>query len=118
MEATRTLSGLALAALVGSGAGHGAMTFPTPRNAIDATLPAFADWGYPCDATHQGDNCSITFCDGKTSCQAACPKSAHNDNVDALTADNGLSCYWYVVAPRGPHRAGHTARAASGEAGS
>ena len=81
--------------LVGTAAGHGAMTFPTPRNAIDAPLPAFKAWQYPCDATHQGINCSLTFCGDAKNCQGSCPKSAHNGVVDALTADNGQSCYWF-----------------------
>ena len=44
------------------------MTFPTPRNAIDATLPAFKKWAYPCDATHQGVDCAITFCGNAQNC--------------------------------------------------
>lgn len=28
-------------------------------------------------------------------CQGACPKSAHNGQLDALTANNGQSCYWF-----------------------
>ena len=44
------------------------MTFPTPRNAIDATLPAFKKWAYPCDATHQGVDCTITFCGDAKNC--------------------------------------------------
>ena len=51
---------LHLYTLVGMASGHGAMTFPTPRNAIDATLPAFQAWRYPCDGTHKGINCSLT----------------------------------------------------------
>lgn len=81
--------------LAASVAGHGAMTFPTPRNAIDASLPAFKAWKYPCDATHKGVNCTMTFCGDAKSCQGSCPKSAHNGVVDALTADNGQSCYWF-----------------------
>ena len=47
--------------------GHGAMTFPKPRNAIDGSLPEFKAWHYPCDATHKGVNCTMTFCgEGKT----------------------------------------------------
>eukprot|EP00729_Bicosta_minor_P010877 gene10877-35269_t len=75
--------------------GHGAMTFPTPRNAIDATLPPFKDWKYPCDATHKGADCKMTFCSDGENCQGACPKSAHNGQLDALTANNGQSCYWF-----------------------
>ena len=97
MKAAVALSGLA--ALVGPVAGHGAMTYPKPRNAIDGASPEFKRWGYPCDATHQGVDCSHTFCDGNSShrCQGSCPKSAHNGDVNALTADNGLSCYWYSI---------------------
>jgi len=75
--------------------GHGAMTFPTPRNAIDGQLPAFKAWKFPCDKTHTGENCSITFCGDAKNCQGSCPKSAHNGVVDDLTADNGQSCYWF-----------------------
>ena len=48
--------------------GHGAMTFPTPRNAIDGQLPAFKAWKFPCDSTHKGENCSITFCGDAKNC--------------------------------------------------
>jgi hypothetical protein len=89
------LTSIALVGLAAGVAGHGAMTFPTPRNAIDATLPAFKKWAYPCDATHQGVDCAITFCGNAQNCQGSCPKSAHNGVADALTADNGQSCYWF-----------------------
>ena len=59
------LAASGLAALVGSVVGHGAMTFPTPRNAIDGALPQFKAWGFPCDEDHQGANCGHTFCDGE-----------------------------------------------------
>ena len=39
--------------------GHGAMTFPKPRNAYDGTLYPWVDWAFPCDPTHQGDNCTV-----------------------------------------------------------
>lgn len=136
-----------LVAACGHASGHGAMSFPTPRNAIDASLPPFQAWGYPCDSTHQGVNCTMTFCSAGRNCessilcrafhsrishaarcravwfaslcaclpshtslttvntvyiykirctgQGACPKSAHNGQVDALTASNGQSCYWF-----------------------
>ena len=103
MKGTLALSGLAALVVlpVGPVAGHGAMTYPTPRNAIDGALPAFKSWGFPCDASHKGVDCSHTFCDGNNTgdrgCQGSCPKSAHNGDVNALTADNGLSCYWYSI---------------------
>ena len=35
-------------------AGHGAMTFPKPRNAYDGELAPWTKWAYPCDTTHTG----------------------------------------------------------------
>jgi hypothetical protein len=58
-----------LAGLVGYTTGHGALTFPTPRNAIDGALPQFKAWRYPCDAAHQGVNCTITFCGDMHNCE-------------------------------------------------
>lgn len=58
-----------LSCCVASVIGHGAMTFPTPRNAIDGVLPEFKAWRYPCDATHQGVNCTITFCGDMQNCE-------------------------------------------------
>lgn len=55
--------------LVGYTTGHGALTFPTPRNAIDGVLPQFKAWRYPCDAAHQGVNCTITFCGDMQECE-------------------------------------------------
>lgn len=75
--------------------GHGAMTFPRPRNALDGQLPAWQSWSYPCDATHQGVNCQMTFCENGQNCQGSCPISAHNGHIDSLNASNGQSCYWF-----------------------
>ena len=84
-----------IATLVGTAVGHGAMTFPPPRNSIDGTLPDFQAWSYPCDDTHKGTNCKMTFCRDGKNCQGVCPKSSHNGQVDSLTAANGQSCYWF-----------------------
>ena len=66
-----------------------------PRNAIDAVLPDFQAWSYPCDAAHKGVNCTMTFCGNGKNCQGACPKSSHNGQVDSLTASNGQACYFF-----------------------
>jgi hypothetical protein len=53
-------------------AGHGAMTFPRPRNALDGDLAPWTNWSYPCDSTHQEKMCrrihssSICFKAGST----------------------------------------------------
>ena len=75
--------------------GHGAMTFPKPRNALDGALDPWAQWAYPCDAKHQGDMCKITFCEHGKDCQGSCPISAHSGSKNALNASNGQSCYWF-----------------------
>ena len=41
-------------------AGHGAMSFPKPRNSYDGQLEPWTNWSYPCDNTHRGDNCTVT----------------------------------------------------------
>eukprot|EP00658_Telonema_sp_P-2_P049544 TRINITY_DN3768_c0_g2_i5.p1 TRINITY_DN3768_c0_g2~~TRINITY_DN3768_c0_g2_i5.p1 ORF type:complete len:285 (-),score=64.54 TRINITY_DN3768_c0_g2_i5:53-907(-) len=74
--------------------GHAAMAHPRPRNAIDGSLPPWTNWSYPCDATHQGDMCAITFCEDGHNCQGSCAISAH-DGPDKLTASNGQACYWF-----------------------
>ena len=60
---------LALAGLV-IVSGHGAMTFPKPRNALDGVLEVFQAWKYPCDATHRGINCTISFCVDGHNCES------------------------------------------------
>jgi len=75
--------------------GHGAMTYPRPRNALDGDLPAFTSWAFPCDATHKGVNCTMTFCGDAKNCQGSCAKSAHDGRKDSLTANNGQACYWF-----------------------
>ena len=40
--------------------GHGAMSFPKPRNSYDGQLPPWSNWAYPCDDAHRGENCTIT----------------------------------------------------------
>eukprot|EP00729_Bicosta_minor_P008934 gene8934-1856_t len=82
-------------------AGHGAMTFPRSRNAYDGTLAPWSSWSYPCDRTHQGDNCTITGVvgvDAKHYAQigGACPISAHDLHAAGkLNASNGQACYWF-----------------------
>ena len=66
--------------------GHGAMTFPKPRNALDGALDPWAQWAYPCDDKHQGDMCKITFCEDGKNCQGSCPISAHSGSKNALNA--------------------------------
>ena len=145
------LRAAAVLALTGTAEGHGALSFPTPRNAIDGArpasepnrrrrgpgsgtrggaaarstprrgrgdvaaatlrpdavanrraaaaagaLPAWTEWAYPCDATHQGENCSITFCeDGDAACQGSCPITARSGVAGELAASNGQACYWF-----------------------
>ena len=67
--------------------GHGAMTFPKPRQSLDGAIPPWSNWSYPHDKIH--------FCyDGKT-CAGACPISAHSGVPGHLNASNGQSCYWF-----------------------
>jgi len=75
--------------------GHGAMTFPRPRNAMDGDLSPWTEWAYPCDDTHKGESCAITFCEDGKNCQGSCPISAHNGVQNALNATNGQACYWF-----------------------
>jgi len=75
--------------------GHGSMTHPKPRNAIDGQLSPWKNWSYPCDASHHGDMCKITFCEDGKNCQGSCPKSAHNGVADQLNGDNGQACFWF-----------------------
>lgn len=86
---------LLIAGLVSLTAGHGAMTFPRPRNALDGNLPAWTSWKYPCDATHNGINCSINFCTAGRDCQGSCSMSAHSGVKNALNGSNGQACYWF-----------------------
>jgi len=84
-----------LLAVVAGAYGHGAMTFPRPRNAIDGHLSPWSNWSYPCDGTHQGKHCQITFCENGKNCQGSCPISSHSGVKNALNASNGQSCYWF-----------------------
>ena len=43
--------------------GHAALSFPRPRNALDGALDPWSNWSFPCDATHRGAACAITFCE-------------------------------------------------------
>ena len=82
-------------------AGHGAMTFPKPRNSYDGELAPWSDWGYPCDDTHKNENCTIAGVvgvDAKHFAEigGACSISAHKPGVKgALNASNGQACYWF-----------------------
>lgn len=84
-----------LLAVLSGADGHGALSFPRPRNALDGDIAPWSAWSYPCDSTHQGGNCSITFCEDGKNCQGSCPISAHNGLKNALNASNGQSCYWF-----------------------
>jgi hypothetical protein len=86
-----------LLASVRLAAGHGAMTFPKPRNAYDGALQPWSDWGYPCDGSHQHENCTVTGVVGLTPTHfaeigGACSISAHSGVEGALNASNGQSC--------------------------
>lgn len=71
------------------------MVFPKPRNALDMNLAPWQDWGYPCDATHQGPQCAITFCTDGKNCEGSCPVSARDGTTGHLAASNGQACYWF-----------------------
>ena len=75
--------------------GHGALSFPRPRNAIDGSIAPWSSWSYPCDKTHRGDQCKLTFCEDGQKCQGSCPISAHSGVKGALNASNGQACYWF-----------------------
>eukprot|EP00939_MAST-03C_sp_MAST-3C-sp1_P000416 g416.t1 len=75
--------------------GHGALSFPRPRNSLDGSIAPWTNWAYPCDKSHQGENCSITFCEDGHNCEGSCPISARNGRANALTAKNGQACYWF-----------------------
>ena len=72
--------------------GHAALSFPRPRNALDGALDPWSNWSYPCDATHRGDACAITFCENGKKCAGSCPIQ---DAKGGLNASNGQSCYWF-----------------------
>lgn len=74
--------------LPGIAAGHGAMSFPKPRQSLDGALAPWSKWRYPGDA--------IKFCEHGKDCAGACPISAHKAGApDALNASNGQACYWF-----------------------
>lgn len=81
--------------LIGVADGHGAMTFPRPRNALDGDLDFWKSWSYPCDETHQGADCAIHFCYDTKDCRGSCPIAAQNGIKNALNASNGQACYWF-----------------------
>jgi hypothetical protein len=68
MSRTMATGSLVVAAMVGLAAGHGAMTFPKPRNSLDGVIEPWTKWAYPCDETHKGDDCAITFCENGQVC--------------------------------------------------
>ena len=72
--------------------GHAALSFPRPRNALDGALDPWSNWSYPCDATHRGAACQITFCEDGKNCAGSCPIT---DAKGGLNASNGQSCYWF-----------------------
>jgi hypothetical protein len=75
--------------------GHGAMTFPKSRNSLDGGLAPWTNWSYPCDASHQGLMCGISFCCGGKDCQGSCSVSSHNGEAGALNGSNGQACYYF-----------------------
>ena len=82
--------------LVAHAHAHGAMSFPRPRQSLDGTLAPWTSWGFPCDSTHQGQECKIDFCDDDPStCIGLCPISAHSGVKDQLDASNGQACFWF-----------------------
>ena len=85
----------AWAALVVSCVGHGAMSFPRPRNSLDGALAPWSNWSYPCDETHAGPDCALGFCEDGKDCQGSCPISSHSGAKNALNASNGQACYWF-----------------------
>ena len=103
----RLLSGAALiVGMIAGASGHGAMTFPRPRNALDGDLALWKDWSYPCRDGQKGSSCSIKFC-GKppnatqdpNTCVGTCPVSAHSGEENRLTGSGGQSCYWFSCVP-------------------
>jgi hypothetical protein len=92
---------LLLATTAELAAGHGAMTFPRPRNAYDGALPPWSDWHFPCNTGEaENPNCTITGVvgvDAKHFAEigGACSISAHSGVKGALNASNGQSCYWF-----------------------
>ena len=66
--------------------GHGAMTFPRPRNAADGELANWTSWAYPCDESHKGNNCRITFCEDGKDCEGSCPYAGAASHLHTLRA--------------------------------
>ena len=84
-----------LLTIIAQAHGHGALSFPRPRNAIDGAIAPWASWAFPCDASHAGDECKLTFCEDGQHCEGSCPISAHSGVKGALNASNGQACYWF-----------------------
>ena len=76
----------ALIFLGGRVAAHGGLTFPRPRNALDASLAPWSNWSYPRDPIH--------FDYTGTDTAGSCPKSPHDGDADHLVS-NGQACYWF-----------------------
>jgi len=89
------LRGVVLGSALGLASGHGAMSFPRPRNALDGGLAPWTEWKYPCDATHQGKNCALGFCENGKDCQGSCAIPAKDGIAGELSSINGQSCYWF-----------------------
>ena len=85
--------------LVASVAGHGAVTFPKPRNSVDGTLAPWTSFGqgcdYPSNYTGSGAGCDVTFCTTGKGCEGSCAVSAHSGVKGALNGSNGQACYWF-----------------------
>lgn len=100
MAIAAPMAALVFLASVKLAAGHGAMTFPRPRNSYDGELAPWSDWSYPCDDAHQKENCTITGVVGVNAehfagIGGACSISAHNGVKGALNASNGQACYFF-----------------------
>jgi len=66
--------------------GHGSMSFPKPRNAIDANLHPWNAWSYPKDAVY--------FDESATKTAGSCPVATHNGEKGTAKS-NGQACFWF-----------------------
>jgi len=86
-SSSRTMSmkaALSLSGLVAGAYGHGSMSFPRPRNAIDADLPTWTNWSYPKD--------EVYFSETGTKTGGSCP---HSNGKKGEAKSNGQACYWF-----------------------
>ena len=97
---------LLLGAFLPLACGHGAVSFPRPRNAIDGSIAPWSNWSFPCDATHKGADCAIHFSESGTDSQGSCPVA--NGQKGGLRS-NGQACYWVSGSSPAAWNALHTA---------